>query len=353
MLMRRSFEQVVCAVVFCVLTFCYLYNYQADVLVVTQFLASGGQTHYAPFLGAVIITSVLLLLQVVVQFFARLRRRSYALTYAPSLLLLAWLTGIRSDVTTQVDFGSWWLAIPFLLLVIVPAIIQAMRYQPYEPDERRQGFLSQLLWINLGTLALMFLFVGFLSNNDREFHKRARMEYLVDQRRYREALVMAQRLERPDSVSSMLTIYSVARTGHLTDSLFHYRLVGEGKVMRPSPQVHSLLTPDSILNRVTSKSANYQLMGFLLDRDLPTFCAYLSRCLVIMLRHGSSTISCVQESVPSATRRVLIPIIICADEFDRWSYAGCFPAYGYQSIEEDGNPPFGGFMASVSLCSEW
>ncbi len=23
------------------------------------------------------------------------------------------------------------------------------------------------------------------------------------------------------------------------------------------------------------------------------------------------------------------------------------------SIEEDGNPPFGGFMASVSLCSEW
>ena len=217
----------------------------------------------------------LLLLQVVVQFFARLRRRSYALTYAPSLLLLAWLTGIRSDVTTQVDFGSWWLAIPFLLLVIVSAIIQAMRYQPYEPDERRQGFLSQLLWINLGTLALMFLFVGFLSNNDREFHKRARMEYLVDQRRYREALVMAQRLERPDSVSSMLTIYSVARTGHLTDSLFHYRLVGEGKVMRPSPQVHSLLTPDSILNRVTSKSANYQLMGFLLDRDLPTFCAYL------------------------------------------------------------------------------
>ncbi len=275
MLMRRSFEQVVCAVVFCVLTFCYLYNYQADVLVVTQFLASGGQTHYAPFLGAVIITSVLLLLQVVVQFFARLRRRSYAFTYAPSLLLLAWLTGIRSDVTTQVDFGSWWLAIPFLLLVIVPAIIQAMRYQPYEPDERRQGFLSQLLWINLGTLALMFLFVGILSNNDREFHKRARMEYLVDQRRYREALVMAQRLERPDSVSSMLTIYSVARTGHLTDSLFHYRLVGEGKVMRPSPQVHSLLTPDSILNRVTNKSANYQLMGFLLDRDLPTFCAYL------------------------------------------------------------------------------
>ena len=44
-------------------------------------------------------------------------------------------------------------------------------------------------------------------------------------------------------------------------------------------------------------------------------------------------------------RRVLIPIIICADEFDRWSYAGCFPAYGYQSIEEDGN-----LLLVVSWC---
>ncbi len=273
--MRRSFLQVLCAVVFSVLTFCYLYCYQADILVVTQFLASGGKTHYEPFIGALIITLVLLLLQVTVQFFARLHRRCYALTYAPSLLLLAWLTGISPDVTVRADFGSWWLAVPFLLFIIVPAIIQAVRYQPYEPEERRVGAFSQLYWINLGTLALMFLFVGLLGNSDREFHKRARMEYLIDQRCYRKALVVAQSLERPDSVTSMLTIYAVARTGHLTDSLFYYRLVGEGKVMRPSPQVHSLLTPDSILNHVTSKSANYQLMGFLLNRDLPTFCAYL------------------------------------------------------------------------------
>ena len=38
---------------------------------------------------------------------------------------------------------------------------------------------------------------------------------------------------------------------------------------------------------------------------------------------------------------------------DRWSYAGCFPAYGYQSIKEDENPPFSGLMVPVSLCSEW
>lgn len=273
--MRRSFTQVLCAVIFCLLTFCYLYCYQADVLVVTQFLASGGQTHYAPFLGALIITAILQILQVVVQFFSRLRRRTYALTYAPSLLLLTVLTGISPDVTRQIDFGRWWIVGPLLLLLIIPALIQAVRYQPYEPEERRGGVVSQLLWINVGTLCAMFLVVGLLSNSDRYFHQRARMEHLIDQRRYHEALRVVDKMERVDSVTSMMTIYSVARCGHLADSLFHYRLVGEGSVMRPSPQVHSLLTPDSILNRVTRQSANYQLTGFLLNRDLRTFCAYL------------------------------------------------------------------------------
>lgn len=273
--MRRSFMQVLCSVVFCLLTFCYLYCYQADVLVVTQFLASGGQTHYAPFLGALIITIVLQLLQVAVQFFARLYGRTYALTYAPSLLLLAMLTGVGSDVSQGMDFGRWWLIAPLLLVVIVLAIIQGIRYQPYEPDERRIGPVSQSLWINLGLLSAMFLIVGLLSNSDRTFHQRARMEYLIDQRRYHEALGVADKMERIDSVTSMMTIYAVARCGHLTDSLFYHRLVGGGNVMRPTPLVHSLLTPDSILNRVTRQSANYQLMGFLLNRDLRTFCAYL------------------------------------------------------------------------------
>ena len=39
--------------------------------------------------------------------------------------------------------------------------------------------------------------------------------------------------------------------------------------------------------------------------------------------------------------------------FGRWSYAGYFPAYASQSIEEGGNPLLGGLMAPVSLCSEW
>lgn len=275
MIMRRSFTQMACAILFCLLTFCYLYCYQADILVVTQFMASGGQTHYAPFLGAVLITATLQILQAAVQFFAKLQRRTYALTYAPSLLVLTMLTDISPHVRQHIDFGVWWLTGPLALIAIILALIQAHRYQPYEPEERKTGIISQLLWINLGTLCLMFLFVNLLSNSDRYFHQRVHMEYLIDQRRYREALSVAERMERTDSVTSMMTIYASARCGQLTDSLFHYKLVGGSGVMRPSPLIHAMLMPDSILNQVTRQSAHYQLTGFLLDRDLQTFCAYL------------------------------------------------------------------------------
>ena len=44
--------------------------------------------------------------------------------------------------------------------------------------------------------------------------------------------------------------------------------------MRPG-KVHSWLQPDSVLYKVTRNSANYQLTGFLLDRNLNDFARYL------------------------------------------------------------------------------
>ena len=72
----------------------------------------------------------------------------------------------------------------------------------------------------------------------------------------------------------MLTVYAVARRGHLADSLFHYPLEGGASTLRPG-KVHSWLQPDSVLYKVTRNSANYQLIGFLLDRNLNDFARYL------------------------------------------------------------------------------
>ena len=75
--------RLMCAIVFLVFSFCYLYFFQADILAVAQHVYSGGQTHYNRLVGAVLITLLLQLLQLLVYAFLRLRKRSHALTYLP------------------------------------------------------------------------------------------------------------------------------------------------------------------------------------------------------------------------------------------------------------------------------
>ena len=64
MTIDNKLVKVICAILFCVFTFSYLFFYQADILRVTQHIASGGQTFYVPWLGGVLITIFLQLLQV-------------------------------------------------------------------------------------------------------------------------------------------------------------------------------------------------------------------------------------------------------------------------------------------------
>ncbi len=276
--MNKSLTQLILALFFSLFSFCYLYCYQPEVMVVTQFLASGGQTHYVPLVGAILITLVLQLLQMFIQHCVQIRKRTMALTYLPSALLLALVTSIRSDVSQQLSMKGWTWTLPILMIVAVYIIYQAKRYQAYEPEERKQSVLSQIFWINVGELMLIVLLVGLLGNSDKEFHQKAKMEYLIDQRQYTEALQVAAQMQRADSVTSMMTIYALARKQKLADSLFCYRLVGGADVMRPSATVHSLLMPDSILIKVTRQSANYQLCGCLLNRDLKRFAHYLPMC---------------------------------------------------------------------------
>lgn len=209
--MNKSFTQLILALFFSLFSFCYLYCYQPDVMVVTQFLASGGQTHYVPLVGAILITLVLQLLQMFVQRCVQIRKRTIALTYLPSALLLALVTSLRSDVSQQLLMKGWTWTFPLLLVIAFYMIYQVKRYQAYEPEERKQSILSQIFWINIGELMLILLFVGLLGNSDKQFHQKAKMEHLIDNQQYAEALQVSAQMQHPDSVTSMMTIYALAR----------------------------------------------------------------------------------------------------------------------------------------------
>ena len=273
--MESKLLRFISAVFFCSFSFCFLFFYQVDVMTVTQHIASHGKTFYNPIVGAILITVILQLLQNSIDVFVKIPNRVFALTYFPPIVLLSLISSIRSDVEyNNFAISQWWWILLILFPIYIFIVFFVKRYEPYAQQQRNIGVFSQSMRRNLFILFFFFFFVGYFSNNDPYFHKRAKIEHLIDQRQYTKALSVVKTLSHTDSVISMLTIYAAARSNKLTNHLFNYPLVGGSHVMRPL-YVHSYLQPDSIILKNTRLSANYQLMGFLLDRNLSQFIRYL------------------------------------------------------------------------------
>ena len=101
---QDTLKRVLCTFVFTLFSFFFLYFYQADLMTIIQHVLSEGQTHYNHFVGAVLITIVLLLIQVgVVRLFQRMRL-AWAFTFVPSSLLLAMITDVRQSASAANGF---------------------------------------------------------------------------------------------------------------------------------------------------------------------------------------------------------------------------------------------------------
>lgn len=87
-LQSNSTVRWMCAIVFITFSFLWLYGFQSDVLAAAQHVVSDGRTEYHPLLGAVLITVLLQVLQLLVYTVFRLINRGHALTYFPSMLAL-------------------------------------------------------------------------------------------------------------------------------------------------------------------------------------------------------------------------------------------------------------------------
>ncbi len=246
---QSQLTRVLCTVAFVVFTFCYLLFYQADVMVVAQHIASGGQTHYVPWVGALLITLVLKLLQVGVNMIFALYRRTHALTYLPSMLVLAFITDISPNVHGRIELGAWLWVLPLVLVLFVLVALLARRYQPLEPDERISGISSQLNWINLSTLFIMMVGVGMIGNGNRVFHYRAAMEHKMRSGDFAGALRVGAESDETDGSLTMLRAFSLSRERQLPERLFSYSLApGSRNLVPDGKEVYALmLVPQSVI----------------------------------------------------------------------------------------------------------
>lgn len=287
--------QTACAIVFLLFVFVYLYFFQADLLSMVQHVLSGGATHYDRTIGTVIITAVLYLVHIVARRLGGLDRVCHALSYFPSLLLLAALTDVEVDFSVSPLRGLWlWLA-PLLLAVYV-FLSLAVKYNWIETLLPSYSAPISVLWKNLLLMACMFIAVCLCGNNDSVLHYRLRVERLLGSGAYSKALMVGEKSDETDASLTMLRAYALSRSGQLGERLFEFPLTGGSYALLPDGKgVRCLLYPEDRIVRALSirkkgdmtpmeyllyiernglgrkPVTDYILCGYLLDRNIDAF----------------------------------------------------------------------------------
>ena len=272
--------------------FLWLYAFQSDVLAVAQHRLSGGLTHYDKTVGAVLITLLLQLIQFGVYAFTRLSRRTHALTYLPSFLLLAILSGFSGQEQT---LHVWlWLA-PVVLVVWGLCMWLAKQLLPFENDVKTAtGLFSRRSWVNMTQMAAMMLAVAAIGNTNAVYHFKAHAEIALMRGDVEEALKTGMKSHESDPQLTMLRAYALSCQHELGEKLFTYPVRGTSNDLLPNKSPLLLLPADTIWKHLggrplhpmtamrffealqhdslaTPAVADYVMCSMLIDRNLKAF----------------------------------------------------------------------------------
>ena len=291
-----AWASAVSAVVFCTFSFVYLFYYQDDLLTMEQHVLSKGLTHYNRFLGATIITAVLHLAHVGIDTATRKCSKHPALTYFIPTMALAVMTDINPDVDKEFSFGKWIWLVPMLTAVYAAVtFVSAQLLANNDGPNHKSG--ARILWENMLIMASFFLFICGTTNTDRIFHQRMRIERLIDEGKFKEALCVGKGIYAPtDSSTTMLRIYALSKTKSLGETLFEYRIKGGSKSLLPTgTSVKTMLYSDKLIFHHVAEISkqtmppmvylkwmkahgwakapleDYLLAGYLLDKDIDSF----------------------------------------------------------------------------------
>ena len=288
--------RVMCAIVFVLFAWGWLYNFQADALAMTQHVLSGGLTHYNRIVGAVIITVVLMILQLIIHRAVKLHKRFHALTYGPSMLMLAMLTGISQTIDQGESF-NYSLGVVIILAVIWVVLIFFARMYDNIEKELMFSLLSRSMWVNLLIMVVMIASVAWIGNTNIVFQYRMKVEGNLMRGNYQEALKVGKKSLESDADLLMLRMYALARCGEMGEHLFEYPITGNSSDILPTNgKTKMLLCPTDSLYRfmgarpaetmepqrylamlqrrdsVNNKAiADYLLCGYLIDKKLDSF----------------------------------------------------------------------------------
>ncbi len=238
---------VACGLLFSVFSIVYLSVFQKDVMEALHFSLAKGKTVYAPWMSAVLITVVLLILRWGINGLVGLKGPVKALSYFPSCLLL----GVITDVGHGVYHGEgisaqWGWLLPLLLVIYVGVgwmIARAVRLW-VNPD-LEEGVITNS---NLFILLMLCLMSACIGNSKVHFHHELQIEEALRKQDYARARLVGEKSMDPSRNLTALRAYAMSREGTMGEYLFHYpQLYGAaGLLMGVSDDTALRLNADSL-----------------------------------------------------------------------------------------------------------
>ena len=293
--------RMMCAIVFVLFTWGWLYFFQADALAMTQHVLSGGLTHYNRLVGAIIITAVLMILQYIVNGVTKLNKRFHALTYVPSMLLLAMLTDVSQTIDKGVSLSRPFWLVAFFAVAWVVLIFFVRQYENVV-KEFHIPFFSRSMWLNMLMMVAMITCVAWIGNTNAVFQYRMKVEGHLMRGEYHQARKVGQKSLESDADLMMLRMYALAHCNELGEHIFEYPITGNSSDILPTNgQTKMLLYPTDSLYRFMGARpavpmeperylamlqrrdsvnhiaiADYLLCGYLIDKQLDRFAQEIS-----------------------------------------------------------------------------
>ena len=317
-----------CALLFILFSFCNLFFLQGEILAEAQFVYSKGITSYNILVGAIVITVVLQIVQWIVALVSRLPSRWHALSYMPSMLLLAMVTDVNKEAIIHFSFGAWlWLA-PCILCAYILGVIVVKKLFSNEASLRSRDIKSQI-YPNFIILFFLMLGVGAIPQSSDVYHYELKAERLILEKDYEGAAKVGERSLRTSARLTRLRMYALSKQGLLAERLFDYpqhdgsrglldiadtmsieRFTSQdicfhlgaycGRSVSTTERYYKLVLGDSIWNQHT---ADYYLCSLLLDKNLKEFKRQLPRYYNL-----SDSVVGAYDSLPRAYREALLQI---------------------------------------------
>lgn len=273
-----------CAIVFILFSFLYIYFYQTPTLTYEQHVLSGGVTVYRPLISAIIITVVGCLLQFFVHNICGFTKGCHALTFFPSMALLAFLTCGEADGNGGLTTGlSIWI-IAASVVVYVAGMLMLKRWLPYGKPSHELLLSSKALAANLCVMALMMLFVMKNGNSDSLLRRQVIAEKQLVAMDYESLAKEGQAKNgycHPETNPELTLLRYIAldKRGELADKLFTQPVIGSTASLCRLEGITPVLCRKKMMSRY--KGFNYHLCAFLCDKDLDSFARLLTDCIDI------------------------------------------------------------------------